>query len=432
MKRLVQRLIANLAKKTLRTYKPKIVAITGSVGKTSTKHAIAIALGTSRRVRATKGNYNNEFGMPLTILGEDPVGKSVTGWLGILWRGWRLSMGGQDYPEVLVLEYGADKRGDIAYLCQLARPYISVVTAVGVAHAEFIGTLEDVKEEKGTLVRSLAPDGIAVLNADDENVLAMRHMAKGAVVTYGFSDADVTVNDVAVDMRHDGDIDIGEVVARLNLTIRAGNDAIPVQLQNVVGDAHVRSVLAAATVALQLGLSPQEISKNLASYVPMPGRLRLITGIKRSILIDDTYNASPMAVHAALEVLSSIPIPATSQRIAALGDMLELGRYAEQSHVDVGRHVASLPIDLLVTVGEHARDIARGALEGGMEQTQVYTYANSADAARFIQARMKRGDAVLAKGSQGARMEKVVKEVMAEPQRAAQLLVRQYGKWLTS
>lgn len=432
MKRLVQRLLANLAKKTLRTYKPKVVAITGSVGKTSTKHAIAVALGTSRRVRATKGNYNNEFGMPLTILGEDPVGKSVTGWLGILWRGWRLSMGGQDYPEVLVLEYGADKRGDIAYLCQLARPYISVVTAVGVAHAEFIGTVEDVKEEKGTLVRSLAPDGIAVLNADDENVLAMRHMAKGAIVTYGFSDADVTVNDVAVDMRHDGDIDVGEVVARLNLTIHAGNDAIPVQLQNVVGDAHVRSVLAAATVALQLGLSPQDISKNLASYVPMPGRLRLITGIKRSILIDDTYNASPMAVHAALEVLSSIPIPATSQRIAALGDMLELGRYAEQAHVDVGRHVASLPIDLLVTVGEHARDIARGALEGGMEQTQVYTYANSADAARFIQARMKRGDAVLAKGSQGARMEKVVKEVMAEPQRAEQLLVRQYGKWLTS
>ena len=432
MKRLVQRLLANLAKKTLRTYKPKVVAITGSVGKTSTKHAIAAALGTSRRVRATKGNYNNELGMPLTILGEDPVGKSVTGWLGILWRGWRLSVGGKDYPEVLVLEYGADKRGDIAYLCQLARPYIAVVTAVGVAHAEFIGTVEDVKEEKGTLVRSLAPDGIAILNADDENVLSMRHMAKGAVVTYGFSDADVTAQDVAVDMRHDGDIDVGEVVARLELSIKAGNDRLPIKLTNVVGDAHVRSVLAAATVALQLGLSAQEISANLASYVPMPGRLRLIPGVKRSLLIDDTYNASPAAVHAALEVLSSIPIPASSQRIAALGDMLELGRYAEQSHVDVGRHVASLPVDLLVTVGEHARDIARGALQGGMEQTQVYTYANAEDAARFIQARMKRGDVILAKGSQGARMEKVVKEVMAEPLKAPELLVRQYGKWLTS
>ena len=158
----------------------------------------------------------------------------------------------------------------------------------------------------------------------------------------------------------------------------------------------------------------------------------MITGIKRSLLIDDTYNASPASVHAALEVLSSVPIPSTAQRVAVLGDMLELGRYTAQAHTDVGRHVASLPIDLLITVGEHGRDIARGALEAGMEQTQVYTYANSPDAARFVQERMKRGDAVLAKGSQGARMEKVIKEVMAEPLRAPKLLVRQYGKWLSS
>lgn len=433
MKRLVQRMLANLARKTLRAYKPKVVAITGSVGKTSTRHAITTAIGDARKIRSTFENYNNELGVPLTILNEPSPGRSVFGWMGVLWRSWRLSMGGShDYPEVLILEYGADARGDIGYLCQIAQPYIAVVTAVGVAHAEFFGTLEDVKEEKGTLVRSLAPDGIAVLNADDDRVADMRHMAKGAVVTYGLGGADITAMDVRVDMRHDGDIDVGEVVARLRFTLKAGADEVSVQMNNVVGDTHVSSVLGGVAVALQLGIAPATIAKNLESYVPMPGRLRLITGIKRSLLIDDTYNASPEAVHAALQVLSSVPIPSTAQRIAVLGDMLELGRYSEQAHTDVGKHVASLPIDLLITVGEHGRDIARGALDAGMEQTQVYTYANSVDAGRFVQERMKKGDAILAKGSQGARMEKIVKEVMAEPLRAPDLLVRQYGKWLNN
>jgi len=211
-----------------------------------------------------------------------------------------------------------------------------------------------------------------------------------------------------------------------------GRDSVPVTMKNVIGDAHVRSVLAGAAVALQLGLSPSTIAKNVQSYIPMPGRLRLLPGIKHTLLIDDTYNASPEAVHAALEVLCGVPINAGAQRIAVVGDMLELGRYSEQAHKDVGKHVATLPIDLFVTVGEHARDAARAALEQGMAQTQVYTYANSVDAGRFLQERMKRGDAILVKGSQGIRTEKIVKELMAEPLRAPELLVRQYGKWLAN
>lgn len=432
MKRAITRLLATLARNTLRAYQPKVVAITGSVGKTSTRHAITTALGRTISVRSTEGNYNNELGLPLTILGEASPGRSVSGWMGVLWRGWKLSRGGQDYPKALVLEYGADARGDIAYLCQIAPPDIAVVTAVGVAHAQQLGTVEDVMEEKGTLVRSLTADGVAVLNQDDERVRSMAHLTSCPAVTYGLQTGDVHVKDVRLDIRHDGEIDPGEVVSRMDLVITSGTDQVHVTLTNVLGDAHVRSVVAAAAVALQLGLQASDVASNLSAYRPMPGRLHLIAGIKRTLLFDDTYNASPEAVHVALDTLSAVPVPSTSKRIAVLGDMLELGRYAERAHLDVGKHVASLPIDLLITVGEQARDIARGALTAGMDQSAVYTYAQAADAGRFLQSRMGRGDVVLLKGSQGVRVEKVTKEVMAQPLQAPELLVRQSAKWLAS
>ncbi len=429
---MIQKILKVLAVRTMRAYKPKVIGITGSVGKTSTRNAIQAAIGDAKRIRVAEENYNNEIGLPLTILGEKPQGTSLFGWLGVLWRGLVLSMGAKDnYPQWLVLEYGADKKGDILYLTDVARPYISVVTAVGIAHTEFFGTIEDVKEEKGTLVRALPEDGIAILNADDQNVESMRHMAKGAFVTYGFSDgANVTARNISVDTRHDGDIDPAEIVAKLSFELHAGNESATVSVDNVLGDAHVLSILAGAAVALQLGISLRDVAKNLKSYVPMQGRMRLIGGIKHSLILDDTYNASPKAVHAALEALGSFPLTGTAQRIVVIGDMLELGRYAEKAHVEIGQHVSSLPIDLLVTVGEFSRDIARGALAAGMDQSNVFTYATAPDAGRFVQDRMGKGDVILVKGSQGVRMEKIVKELMAEPLKAGELLVRQNETWL--
>ncbi len=433
MKFLVLRLLKTLAVRTIRVYRPKVVAVTGSVGKTSTRHAITIAIGSARRVRYTDGNYNNEFGVPLTILGERSPGSSFFGWLGVLWHGWWVSMGfDKAYPEVLVMEYGADKKGDILYLCQTARPTVAVVTTVGVAHAEFIGTIEDIQEEKGTLVRSVGQDGVVVLNADDERVLGMRHMSKAPVVTYGLGVADVSPRLVNVETMHDGDVGVGEVVSRVTSELEIDGDVATVTLTNVLGDAHLRSVVAGATAAAQLGIPLTTIAQNLSHYTPMPGRLRLIPGIKHSLLVDDSYNASPEAVHAALEVLLSISLSSGGKRIAVLGDMRELGRYSERGHVDVGTHVANLPIDLLVTVGEQARDIARGALTAGMDQASVFTYGNAADAGKFVQKRIEKGDVVLVKGSQGARTEKVVKELMAEPLRAPELLVRQSDVWLAT
>ena len=426
MKTLVHNLLQHLAKKTLRAYKPTVVGITGSVGKTSVRSAIASGLTTSPLFLLPLPNYNHVLVLPLPLLGEDPPGRSIFGWIGVLWRGWVLSLGmRKDFPPLLILEYGADKKGDIQYLCQIARPDIAVITAVALAHTEYIGTIEDVKEEKGTLVRALPTDGVAILNTDNEYVASMERMAHGAVLTYGLNGgAQVTVSEISVETHHDGDITPGERVARLDCILHAGNERARLTMHNVLGDAHLRSAIAGAAVAVQLGVPLEKVAKNLSNYVPIAGRMRLIAGIKNSLILDDSYNASPDAMEAALDTVGVFPVPSGAQRIAALGDMLELGRYAEESHKAAGAHVARLPIDLLVCVGEHSRDIARGALEAGMDQEKVFTYASSPDAGTFIQKRMKRGDVLLVKGSQGVRMEKIVKELMGQPTKAE--------KWLNS
>jgi len=434
MKKALEKILKILSKKTLKTYKPKVIGITGSVGKTSVKEATRIAIGKERNVRVAKKSYNSQIGLPLTILDQDNQWKSKLGWLKIIIKSAKLSLGfNHDYPEWLVLEYGADRKGDINYLTEIARPAIAAVTKIGVAHAENFGTIEDVQEEKGALIRALTQDGTTILNADDNRVLGMKHMAQGPVVTYGLSStADVTAKNIQLTTINDGSITPGETVARLNFDISAGDSGQEhVEITNVIGDQHVSAILAGATIALQMGIPLANIAKNLKNYKPAPGRFNLIPGIKRTIIMDDSYNASPDAVHAALESLSSFPIQNGSKRIAVIGDMLELGRYSEKAHIEVGAHIAKLPIDFLITVGENSRDIARGALSAGMAQNIVFTYAKSEDAGRFLQDRMKEGDVILVKGSQGIRAEKIVKEVMAEPLRAKDLLVRQEEEWKT-
>ncbi|OGL89286.1 hypothetical protein A3I45_00770 [Candidatus Uhrbacteria bacterium RIFCSPLOWO2_02_FULL_53_10] len=408
-----------------------MIGITGSVGKTSTREAVRCALGNTRRVRAAVQNYNNELGLPLTVLGESAQDSSLIGWAGVLWRGWYRSWRRQkDNPDVLVLEYGADRKGDMVYLTSIARPHVAVLTSVAPAHTEFFGSLEDVAEEKSQLIRALPDDGVAVLNADDGRVRGMKVLARGAVVTAGYAtDADVRVEDVQLSMHYDGSFKEGQRVSELRCLVRAGRDRAEVVLTNVLGDGHVHSMVLGIAAALQTGLSLENIARNLRAYAPMPGRLNLLPGVKQTLLLDDSYNASPAATHMALEALATIPITGETHRIAALGDMLELGAISQKSHYDVGAHVAALPIDLLVAVGEQAREVARGALEAGMPQERVFTYARAQDAGRFIQDHLKPGDAVLIKGSQGVRMEKITKELMANPLRAKELLVRQSKGW---
>ncbi|MFH1089887.1 MAG: UDP-N-acetylmuramoyl-tripeptide--D-alanyl-D-alanine ligase [Candidatus Uhrbacteria bacterium] len=424
MKKFIQTLIQQKAKHAVFKYKPRVVAITGSVGKTSTKNAIAAVLKTKFDVRVAEENYNNEFGVPLAILGEKSPGRSILGWLKILLKHEK------HFPQVLVLEFGADHPGDIAALCQLAQPEVGVITTITPVHIENYGSdLEKLVAEKRVLVESLLANGLAVLNGDDERVRAFALASKALVVTYGFNSCDVQGSDYLIGTRDDFSFDPGEVFATANFSVRSAKSSAQVVLNNALGKGLVYSSLAAIAVGEHFGLTCEAMLPALARLEPDDGRLRPLPGIKGSLIIDDSYNAAPASVSLALKVLSVFEPRENRRRIAVLGDMGELGTLSEAEHRNIGLQAANVA-DLLVCVGEKARGIAAGAREAGMEPTHILEMSNAEDAGRHMDTEVKQGDIILIKGSQSMRMEKVVKDLMAEPLRAGELLVRQYGKWL--
>jgi UDP-N-acetylmuramoyl-tripeptide--D-alanyl-D-alanine ligase len=425
MKKLIQRLITLKAKKLLATHQPLVIAVTGSVGKTSVRNAIATVLSAKFSVRETIKNYNNEFGVPLTVLGAKSPGKSIFGWLKILLASPRA------VPQVFVLEYGIDRPGDMEYLCDIAAPKISVLTRLSSVHAEFFASVEALAEEKAGLLSRTASDGLCVLNADDPHVIGVSGHAKAPVLTYGFSqNAVVRATDYRLDTRADFSFEPGErfSLASVKVTTQDG-DQFEIQLENVLGQANVASVLPAIAIAKHLGLTHEQILSKISEIVFEPGRMNPIPGVKGSLIIDSSYNAAPASMVAALDVLQEFVTAQGARRVAVLGPMAELGSVSEQEHRMLGLRVAEAGVDLLVTVGELSRNTRRAAIEAGIPEAQTQHFDTSLDAGRWLDSQVRKGDIVLVKGSQSARMERVVKDVMAEPLRAGELLVRQENGW---
>ncbi len=383
MLRHLQSLLAFLAQAVLARYAPKIVAVAGSVGKTSTTRAIAATLARSFPTRGSLKNHNNEIGVPLTILGEAKSGgRSPSAWAGILWRGFRLAFGpARAYPSVLVLEMATDHPGDLARLTALARPDVSVLTAIAEEHTEFLGDLDGVAKEEGTIVRALPAHGTAVLNADDTRVAALQTETPRATL-FGFSsEAEVRAE------RVEPELALGTVFTRFDLVIEGRR--YPVTLPNALGDGNVYAALAAASVALAFHVDPAVIPFGLAEYEPPPGRLRVLAGIKGTRLIDDTYNSSPRAAELALATFQRVPAAAGGRRIAALGDMLELGALTEEAHRRIGALAARSGIEMLLGVGPASVFLCRGAKEAGMPDERVFHFSNAEEAGRFLQEKIR-------------------------------------------
>lgn len=423
MKRLLQ---LDLAVKTwalVRRYRPRIVAVTGSVGKTATKDAIALALAGRLNVRATTGNYNNEIGVPLTLIGRESPGRSLLGWLRLLfYSDWLVLKRRDDYPKVMVLEYGSDKPGDIDALCRLVPPHVSVVTAASTAHTEAFGSVQAVAKEKGQLVANLPSNGTAVLNADEPFVLAMRAKTTARVLTYGFSPA---ANVRIVSATFTGTLTPEQPVG-LRATISWAGEEVTQEFPALVAAYQLGSVVAAVAVASTFRISLGDALAALADYRPPKGRMNLLRGVNQSWLLDDSYNSSPLAAQRALETLIAVPGP--TRRIAVLGEMAELGELSEEAHRELGTRTAA-GVDLLVAVGEPCRDILRGAVDAGLAKDKTLFFATAQEAGQFLQGQIRAGDLVLVKGSQVARTEKVMKMLLAEPDRASELLVRQSAEW---
>lgn len=426
MKKILENILASISSGIIKKYKPVIIGITGSAGKTSAKEAVSAAIGSTYVIRATPKNYNNELGLPLTIIGSKSAGKNIFAWLAIFIHGLSYLVYPRNYPKMLVLEMGADRPGDLAKLVAIAPPTISVITSLGTAHIEYFGSIGAIAEEKETLVRVLPADGYAVLNIDDPRVFAMRGATKAKVVTCGLSaTADVYAQEVEY-MRDSR----STAVLGMRVTVGGPNGLLTIELPGVIGQGHVRAALAGFAVAKILKVPLADAAEGLRKFKAPPSRMRILPGIKGTVIIDDTYNASPAAMNEALAALKEFPLPEKARRIALLGDMRELGGITEKVHTEVGERVAYDGIDIFVAIGEAMHEACSAAKRAGMNEDRVIHMENAVSAGRFLQKRIKPGDVILIKGSQNIiRLERAVKELMAEPQRASELLCRQGPEW---
>ena len=402
-KQYLQNFIRRLAVWTIWKYQPGIIAITGTVGKTSTKEAIFTVLRRYRNVRANKGNFNNEIGMPLTILGDYKEIKGKLFWLKVIFLSLCRLIFRMKYPELLILEYAADKPGDIKYLLDIAKPQISVITAIGdiPVHVEFYSGPEAVAREKSKIAEVLPSTGFAILNSDDASVLAMKDRTRAHIMTYGFNkDAHVMISNYEVKME-------GKNPLGVAFKLTYGGSFVPVRLDGCFGRVQAYATAAAASVGIAFGLNLVKISEALLDYQIMPGRGRIIPGIKHTYILDDSYNASPLSVDAAIETAKNV---GSSRKIAVLGDMLEIGKYTSEAHESIGRQIPKV-FDILVTVGSRAKFIAAAALKKGMPKKNVLSFDTADEAKLEVQKLMRKGDLVLVKGSHAIALDKVIEEI---------------------
>ncbi len=427
MKKLMQLKLKYLAKMILRKYQPEIIGVTGSVGKTSTKEAIYQVLKKEKRVRQSKKNYNNEFGLPLTIIGAVSPAKNLFAWFAIGFKVLKmLLIKDKNYPEILILEMGIDRPGDMDYLNSIAKCRVGVVTAVGLVHVQYFKNKNALQKEKAKLIKNVLKDGWSIINYDDEATRNMINMSRARVISYGLDErAMLRASDIAFNYSN-------QEVQGINFKIHYQGSSVPVHIPKAWGQGAVYAALAGAGVGLSYNMNLHDISRALQKYHSPRGRLNLIAGIKQTTLIDDTYNAEPKSMKLAIQVLADIANDNKVRKLAALGDMLELGVQSEKKHREIGALLVQRKIDKLYTVGERARDIARGAREAGMKEENIFMFDDSFEAGKFIQKRIKKNDCLLVKGSQGIRMEKIILELMAEPMRAKELLIRQEDAWQKS
>lgn len=416
-------ILKTLARLTIRKYNPGIVGVTGNVGKTSAKEAIGTVLGMERNVRASSKNFNNEFGLPLSIICDSEETEGVFSWIKIIFRAlFRLMFRDGNYPDVIVLEYGIDRTGDMKYLLEIARPQIGVFTAMGEVpvHIEFFSGIDAIVREKSKLVGSVPTTGFAILNADDERVMSSKEIARANIVTFGFSEkADLRITNFSNFIGEDGE---GGVSFKLSY----GGTHIPVRVRGSLGRASAYAAASATLVGLVFGMNLVHIAEGFQKLIPPKGRQRVIQGIKHSVIIDDTYNASPAAMEEALRTIGSVK---AKRKIAVLGDMLELGKYTLEAHQKTGK-MAPECVDMLFTVGTRGKILAEAAARAGLSEKKIFSFLNIHEAAMQIQQKIQRDDLILVKGSQGVRMERIVKEIMAQPLKAGELLVRQDKTWL--
>jgi len=382
MKETFKKVIVNIlkmeAKLVLAKYKPKIVAVTGSVGKTSTKDAVYAVISEFFYVRKSEKSYNSQIGLPLTVLGIPNGWNNPFTWIQNIFKGLWLIIWPHNYPKWLVLEVGVGKPGDMKETASWLKTDVVIITAIGStpAHIEFFNSRKHLVEEKSGLIKTLKKDGLLVLNGDDETVVEMKSKTKCRTVIYGFKEG---------------------------VDFLGSSDNISYSNETSKEDA-------------------------LKDYSSPAGRMKALAGINNTLIIDDTYNSSPFACESALNTLKEVKTK--GRKIAVLGDMLELGKHTEEAHKSIGR-IVQQDADVLCVVGPRSQFTKQGALESGMGEDKIFEFADSVNAGEFLKTFISKGDIILIKGSQGMRMERTVGSILLDQENKRNLIVRQDKEWIS-
>jgi UDP-N-acetylmuramoyl-tripeptide--D-alanyl-D-alanine ligase len=418
--KLLEMVLRFMAIAVLKRHKPIIVGVTGSVGKSSAKEAIAIVLGSKFDVRKNEENYNNEIGIPLTIIGAQSGKRSFSGWMKVVFTWIGVVFFSVKYPRVLVLEIGIDRPGDMNYLLNFLPIQIGVMTNVSSSHLEFFHTVGQIAREKGLLIRRLPESGTAVLCADDERIMRFSSKTKAKTITFGF-DEKASMRAEHMSCSTDADHFDG-----YHFKLSFDGKTIPVHIPFVVAQHHIQAVLAGMAVGMAFKLNPIEMVASVRSFHSLPGRMRILEGINQSWIIDDTYNASPVSLQAALTTLQSFQ---NGYRIAVLGDMLELGIESENAHKKVAEWVSDYNIELVIFTGNRMLAAYEELMRTGFSKEHCFWFDNPFDAAKAVKNHMTAKSIILVKGSQGMRMEKVSEALLAHPKQMGALLCRQSDDW---
>lgn len=397
MSKLLQRYLRFFAKIYLRRGRPEIIAITGSVGKTSTKEAIfeVLKIKFGQNIRKSEGNLNNETGVPLAILdfkkAPSHEASSAFGWIPIIilapFKSFLASK-----KKILVLEFAADKPGDIKYLTSFVRPKIAVITSIGPAHIEAFGTIEKIFQEKTDLLRSLSADGWAVLNLDDENLKKVSHGGRWQTLTYAIDQkADIVAQNITTE--------IINFEALTKFQVIKESEKFRATIHTLGRRLNIYSALASVVCGLLYEMSAEEIIEGLRNIYPQKHRLEIFAGKNKTILLDDCYNANPVSMKAALEILKILPPPAPGRKIAVLGDMRELGKISDEAHKVIGEYAREIA-DEVIAVGDLARKY----------EAEIY-FDDSLKAIEHLLGNIREDDIILIKASRALVLEKIVEEL---------------------
>jgi UDP-N-acetylmuramyl pentapeptide synthase len=416
LKMIVAGMLALVARAVVRRYAPRIVMVTGSVGKTSTKDAVAAVLASRFYVRKSEKSFNSEFGVPFTILGVGNPWHDPFAWVSIVRSTIALLVLPNHYPTMLVLETGADKPGDLARILRIATPDAVVVTRLPEipVHVEAYASPEAVQEEEFSPAYALPAGAPLIVPADDPYALESALRTPSRVISYGNTEnATVRISDIGF-YEEEGNV----VGMQATMSMKDVRENLIVK--GSVGATQLLPAAAALAAALAFDISIPEALAALKTYEPPAGRGSLLSGKNGSVIIDDSYNASPAAVEEALATLKLFP--RASRRIAVLGDMLELGRYSVMEHERIAA-LAGRSADIIVTVGIRAR-----AFAAMPKNADVVSFDNAHAAALALPALVRAGDVILVKGSQSIRTERIAEALLANPADVSKL-VRQESAW---